>query len=158
MLFHKTHHVLVFCYVIAILLLVAYTKKTTTTTRYKFLILGLIGQVLLFCLSYHIYKSQQIWYSFTLYALIYVLFVLSFTSIDMFLYLGNSMNFTGKIYKDVRKMFVDFVYINFCTVSTMGYSDISPSTTIARSYTSYKIVIAIFMIVFLISDINIKTK
>jgi hypothetical protein len=40
----------------------------------------------------------------------------------------------------------------------MGYSDITPSTTTTRSYTSYKIAIAIFIIVFLISDINIKTK
>jgi len=157
-MFHRTHHVLVFCYVMATLLLIAYTKKPSTTTKYEFLLLGLIGQVLLFHLSYHIYKSQQIWYSFTLYALIYVLFILSFTSIDMYLYLENSMNFTGKIYKDVHKMFVDFVYVNFCTVSTMGYSDITPTTTTTRSYTCYKIAIAIFMIVFLISDINIKTK
>lgn len=154
----KTHHVLVVCYVIATMLLLGYTKEPSKTTKYEFLVLGLMGQVLLFHISYKIYKSQQIWHSFTMYALIYVLYILSFTSTDMYLYMENSMNFTGRIYKDVHKMFVDFVYVNFCTVSTMGYSDITPSTTVTRFYSSYKIAIAIFMIVFLISDINIKTK
>lgn len=157
-MFRKTHHVLLVCYIIATLLLLSYTKKPSELTKYEFLLLGMIGQALLFHISYHIYKSQQIWYSFYMYALIYILYILSFTSIDMYLYLENSMNFTGRIYKDVHKMFIDFVYVNFCTVSTMGYSDITPNTTTTRSYSSYKIAIAIFMIVFLISDINIKTK
>jgi hypothetical protein len=55
-------------------------------------------------------------------------------------------------------MFVDFVYVNFSTVSTMGYNDITPATTLVRGYSSYKIAVAVFMIVFVVSDIVVKTK
>lgn len=157
-MFQKTHPILVILYLIGTMLLLSYTKKPTNSTKYEFLFLGLIGQILLFHISYHIYKSQQIWYSFSMYALMYVLFILSFTNIDMYLYLDNSLNFTGRIFKNIQKMFLDFVYVNFSTVSTMGYSDIMPTTTMSRSYSSYKIAVSIFMIVFLISDINVKTK
>lgn len=150
-MYHRTHSVLVACYVAATLFLLFFTQQ-------NFLLLGLLGQVLLFHLSYHIYRSQQIWYSFSLYALIYVVYILSFTNIDMHLSLQNPRNFTGKANRDIRKRFVDFTHVNFSTVSTMGYSDIAPYTTAARSYSSYKIAVAIFMIVFLVSDINIKTR
>jgi hypothetical protein len=141
------------------MLLLGYSKGPNKSTKYGFLMLGLIGQALLFHISYQIYRSQQIWYSFTMYALLYVVFIFSFTSMDMFLYLENPMNFVGRIEKEnIHKMFVDFVYINFSTVSTMGYSDITPGTTMTRGYSSYKIATAIFMIVFLVSDINIKIK
>jgi hypothetical protein len=76
----------------------------------------------------------------------------------MYLYLDDPHNFSGKIYKSLPAMFIDFFYVNFCTVSTMGYSDITPSTTVSRAYSSYKIAIAIFIIIFLVSDINIKTR
>ena len=154
-MWRKTHHVLVILYFIATMILMTYTTKPT---KYEFLLLGIVGQVLLFFISYHIYKSQQLWSSFYMYALIYILYILSFTCIDIYFYLTNSLNFTGKIFKTIHRMFVDFVYVNFSTVSTMGYSDITPGTTTTRAYSSYKIATAIFMIVFLITDITIKTK
>lgn len=151
---HTTNHVLVACYVAATLFILLLTQGQP----HIFLFLGFLGQVLLFHLSYHIYKSQQIWYSFYLYALLCVVYILSFTNTDMFFSFQNPRNFTGKSDKDIRKRFMDFVHLNLCTMSTMGYSDIIPYTTIARTYSSYKIAVAIFMIVFLVSDINIKTR
>jgi len=157
-MFRKAHNVLVILYLVAVIVLLNYTKKPIDKFKYYFLFLGLFGQVLLFYLSYHIYKSQHIWYSFYMYALMYVLYILSFTCIDIYFYLDNHRNFIGKIHKDIGSMFVDFVYINFSTVSTMGYGDITPATTLTRGYSSYKIAVAVFMIVFLVSDIVVKTK
>lgn len=151
---HRAHHVLVACYVAATLSLLFLTPGQPLF----FLLLGLVGQVLFFHLSYYIYQSQQIWYSFSLYALLCVVYILSFTNIDTHLSLQNHRNFTGKADKNIHKRFVDFIHVNFCTMSTMGYSDILPYTTLARSYSSYKIAVAVFMIVFLVSDINIKTR
>lgn len=155
---NKTYYILVFLYLLAMAVLMFYSSKTTKYTKYEFLLLGLVGQSLLYAISYHIYKSQQMWASFYLYAIMYVLYVLSFTSIDIYFYLENAMNFTGKIFRSINRMFIDFIYLNFSTVSTMGIGDISPNTTTTRAYSSYKIGVAIFMIVFLISDITIKTK
>lgn len=155
-MFRKTHQLLVVSYVVAILLMLLFSSPKPASVW--FLLLGLVGQALLFHVSYYIYKSQQIWYSFYLYVWIYVLYILSFTCMDIYLYLEDPVNFSGRVDKDIRKMFVDFVYLNFCTVSTMGYSDILPHSTLSRSYSSYKIAIAIFVIIFLVSDINIKTR
>lgn len=158
-MFHKHHHlVMIITYFLIVMLLLGFAKKPTRPVKYGFLVLGLIGQVLLFYISYYIYKSGQIWYAFYMYALMYILYILSFTSTDIYLYLNDHSNFTGKIYKNIHRMFADFVYVNFCTVSTMGCNDISPATTTTRLYSSYKIAMSIFMIVFLVSDIVVKTK
>lgn len=154
----KTYYILVVLYLLATAVLMFYSSKTTKYTKYEFLLVGLVGQVMLYAISYHIYKSQQMWSSVYLYAVMYVLYILSFTSIDIYFYLENAMNFTGKIFRAIHRMFIDFLYLNFSTVSTMGIGDISPNTTTTRAYSSYKIAVAIFMIVFLVSDITIKTK
>lgn len=157
-MYRKIYNALIIVYLVVVIILLKYTKKPNDKFKNYFLALGLIGQILLFYLSYNIYKSQYIWYSFYMYALMYVLYIVSFTCIDVYLYLDNPHSFIGKIHKDIGSMFVDFVYINFSTVSTMGYGDITPSTTLVRGYSSYKIAVAIFMIVFLVSDIVIKIK
>lgn len=156
-MFKKQINILVVLYFILTILLVAMAKKPAKQTKYYFLSLGLVGQVLLFNLSFHIYKSEHVWYSFYMYALMYVLYILSFTNLDIFFHLENPKSFVGKIHKDIYSMFVDFVYVNFSTISTMG-SDITPLSTLARAYSSYKIATAIMMIVFLVIDIGIKTK
>lgn len=157
-MFKKTCNVLVACYIAATILIMMLTKDPSRNRKYVFLLLGLMGQLLFFYISYHIYMSKQIWYSVYMYVLIYLVYLLSFTSIDIFFYLDDHKNFSGKIYTDISAMYVDFVYVNFSTVSTMGYSDITPQTTATRAYSCYKIAIAIFIIIFLVSDINIKTK
>lgn len=146
------YNIIVLAYTIATIMLLK------SDNRYLFLSMGILGQFLMVHLSHYIYKSNKMWSSFHMYALVYILYVLSFTCIDIFIYMDNPHNFSGYIHENRYKMFVDFTHVNMSIVSTIGYSDIIPKTTISRSYSSYKIMIAIFMIVFLVSDIVVKTK
>lgn len=120
-----------------------------------FLGVGLLGQVALLYLSVRIYHSKRIWGSFRLYALVCVLFVLSFSCIDAFFYKDEPGSFRGVLHHDNRS-FVDFVYLNMSTISTIGYGDITPAATTTRAYACYKMVLVTFMIVFLVSDIVVK--
>lgn len=147
------HAPLVVCYVVAILLVM-----TTTRSPYGPLVLGLWGQAMLAQFAYHIYRSHNMWSSFQMYAVMYVLFVLSFSCIDMFFYKDSPHHYEGTIHSSTGPMLVDFVHLNMSIVSTIGYSDIVPKTTSTRAYSSYKMMVAIFMIVFLVSDIVVKTK
>lgn len=152
-MFQTKHNFLVGSYFLATLVIVG-----TNRNKHDFLWLGLLGQLLLAHLAVDIYLSKQIWASFHTYALMYVLYVLSFSCIDVYFHLHDKDNFGGKIHKEHEQMFLDFVYVNISTISTIGYGDIVPLTTATRSYFCYKIVIAIFMIVFLVSDIVVKSK
>ena len=152
-MFQTKHKFLVGCYFLATCMIVA-----TNRNKHDFLWLGLLGQLLLAHLSVDIYLSKQIWASFHTYALMYVLYVLSFSCIDVYFYLHDQDNFAGKIHKQHEQMFIDFVYVNISTISTIGYGDLVPLTTKTRAYFCYKILIAIFMTVFLVSDIVVKSK
>lgn len=122
-----------------------------------FLGVGLVGQAALLYLSLRIYQSKRIWGSFHLYALLCVLFVLSFSCVDMFFLLGDPGSFTGIVRKDDHwGSFVDLAYLNTATISTIGYGDVVPRTTITRAVACYKMSIVVFMIVFLVSDIVVK--
>lgn len=145
--------------VIVYILITFFLVNLKKISKYNFLWLGVIGQYLLLNMSFHIYKSKYIWSSFHMYALMYVMYVLSFTCIDLYFYLDDPHHFQGFLHSNHRgSLFVDFVYVNISTISTIGYGDITPKSTASRLYFCYKIVIAIFMIVFLVSDIVIKTK
>lgn len=149
---NKTHYKMVIMYATTIMMFVALNKK-----EYKdiFLILGLLGQVLLVSLTLDIYHSRFMWTSYHLYALIYVLFVLSNSCLDINLYLSNKHNFNGFIHTYIPSMFIDFLYTNISIVSTIGCGEITPATTSTRLFYSYKMIVAIFMIVFLFTYISI---
>lgn len=154
-MFVKTYNLLIILYVLIVFVLITMKK----ISKYNFLLWGVIGQILLFNMSIHIYRSKHIWTSFNMYALMYVLYIFSFTCIDIFFFLDNPHHFKGTIHHENNlKMFIDFFYVNISTISTIGYGDITASSTETRLYFSYKIAIAIFMIVFLVSDIVVKTK
>lgn len=134
------------------------STKKQKFLKYKFLGLGLFGQVLLLNMSFHIYRSKYIWSSFNMYAMMYVLYIFSFSCLDIYFFLNNHHNFKGFLHhENITKLFIDFVYVNISTISTIG-GDITPKSTSTRLYVSYKIAIAIFMIVFVVSDIVIKSK
>lgn len=144
------HNRLVLVYTIIIMACVISKIKSKNV----FLIMGIIGQILLVHLSLDIYRTSLKWVSIHIYALMYVLFVLSNSCLDMYFYLDDEKNFNGFIHKDIGRMFIDFVYVNISTISTIGYGDITPATTMTRVLYCYKMVVAIFMIVFIISYIS----
>lgn len=130
-----------------------------TKNKNFFLWLGVLGQLLLVQLSLQIYKSKHVWTSLNLYALMYVLFVLSFSCLDIYFYLSDPLHFTGTIHdQNSGTLLIDFINVNMSVVSTMGLNNILPSSTSTRAYFSYKIMFAIFMIVFVVSDITIEKK
>lgn len=120
-----------------------------------FLGVGLLGQAALIYMSVRIYQSKRIWGSFYLYALVCVLFIMSFSCIDTYFYLEDPESYNG-IHKDHWRSFVDLVYLNTSTISTIGYGDVVPRTTTTRAFACYKMSVVVFMIVFLVSDIVIK--
>lgn len=149
----KRHTLLVGVYVMTNLLLVG-----TNRDKYDFLLLGVLGQILLMVLCIDVYLSKKVWQSFHTYGLMYLLYVLSFSCMDVFFYLHDPTNFSGKIHSQHKQMFIDFVYVNISTISTIGYGDITASSTLARSYFCYKMVMAIFIITFMINIIVVRTK
>lgn len=148
---NNTHYQMIIIYAITIMFFVASDKKAHKNI---FLILGLLGQILLVSLTLDIYHSRLMWTSYHLYALMYVLFVLSNSCLDIYIYLSNKHNFEGFIHTYIPSMFIDFLYTNISTVSTIGCGDITPATTTTRLLYSYKMVFAIFMIVFLLTYIS----
>lgn len=149
---YQTYEAVVLAYAVLVLCVVPWECAPV------FFLMGVIGQLLLYNMSFYIFRSRRLWSSVRIYALMYLLFVLSFTCLDMHIYLGNSDHFVGTLHDDPIPLFMDFVYFNISTVSTIGYGDITPMTTLARSYMCYKIAIVIFMIVFLVSDITTASK
>jgi hypothetical protein len=150
-----TQWVLVYVLTIVIVMI---TMMEHPSLKYDFGGLGLLGQVLLFRLSASIYRSKSVGSSFHMYALMYILYIFSFTCMDLSFYLDDPSHFEGSFNPDkLWKLFIDFVYVNISTISTIG-GNITPRSTATRFYFSYKIAIAIFMIVFVVSDIVVKTK
>lgn len=144
---------LVFIYILFLFMILR------TQNKNLFLLMGLFGQILLINLSVNIYKSKHVWTSLNMYALMYVLFVLSFSCLDVYFYLSDPLHFTGTIHdENSGTLLIDFINVNMSVISTMGLNNILPSSTMTRAYFSYKIMIAIFMIVFVVSDITIEKK
>lgn len=135
------------------------------STNYKnknfFLWMGVLGQCILFSLSRYILSLEYVHGTFHLSAnlCLYLLFLMSFSHIDIYFYLDDKENYIGIINeKYTYKMFLEFIYVNLSIVSTIGYSDIMPKNTITRTYFSYKLTIVVYMIVFLVSDIMLKKR
>lgn len=146
------------------LLLLRYIHDTKDMVRYRniFFIMGFWGQILLILVSYGIYVTQRIRESIYMYISIYAVFLISFSFLDMSLYVSNKNHFSNRIAEDdvddVYTFFVDFVYYNISTVSTISYGDLLVKSFECKIYTIYKVMIVIFICTFLLNDIVVKSS
>lgn len=125
-----------------------------------FLFVGMIGQIFIIIVAYDICISKYLKESVSLYVSMYIIFLLSFSFIDIYFYLLSKDHYYGKLVSDnnIYRMFVDFFYFNISTISTISYGDISAKTTSCKLYYSYKVMMVIFMGTFLLNDIIAKSK
>lgn len=149
----------VYLVVAAFVLVVQDYYYHTTQTKGFFLWMGLLGQVIVLSTAYAIYNSQSMKASIEMYMFLYAVHLVSLSLLDMEFYRDNPKHFTGLIHNENQiSTFVDFFYLNASIISTIGFGDITATSTTARLYTVYKILLTVFICAFLLNDIVVKSS
>ena len=95
-------------------------------------------------LSKIIGESHQLTHILTLFGILIILIVLSFSADYQALYILNSANL----------QFFEFLYFSFITFSSVGYGDIVPISISGKLIVILEVVLSFFVLVFGIANIN----
>lgn len=147
-------------YIFILIILCLQYKHPTHIHQNIFLTLGIVGQCNLLFATYIVYKLKTRSESVKVYIVCLFIYLLSFIMLDIYFLLNNPHSWGGHLhYKDgMSGLIVDFLYYNLANLSTIGVSDITALTIKTRLYVSYKFIITIIIVAFLINDIVIKSR
>lgn len=107
-------------------------------------------------LSKIIGESHQLTHVLTLFGILFILIVLSFSADYQALYVLNSENFKFETIPNNSffLQFFEFLYFSFITFSSVGYGDIVPISIAGKIIVILEVVLSFFVLVFGISNIN----
>ncbi|MBE7688972.1 two pore domain potassium channel family protein [Tenacibaculum finnmarkense] len=107
-------------------------------------------------LSKIIGESHQLTHILTLFGILIILIVLSFSADYQALYILNSENFKFETIPNNSFLlqFFEFLYFSFITFSSVGYGDIVPISIAGKLIVILEVVLSFFVLVFGIANIN----
>ncbi|WP_299217614.1 potassium channel family protein [uncultured Aquimarina sp.] len=107
-------------------------------------------------LSKIIGESHQLTHVLTLFAVLIVLIILSFSADYQALYVLNSENFKSAISLNGSffMQFFEFMYFSLITFSSVGFGDIVPLTISGKLLVMMEVFLSFFVLVFGIANIN----
>lgn len=107
-------------------------------------------------LSKIIGESHQLTHILTLFGILIILIVLSFSADYQALYILNSANFKFETIPNnlFFLQFFEFLYFSFITFSSVGYGDIVPISISGKLIVILEVVLSFFVLVFGIANIN----
>lgn len=78
--------------------------------------------------------------------------VIFFSVNYFFIYYLSSKNFSGPVGENPIEVFISFIYFSSATFATVGYGDISPTSSLAKILTTLEIMYSFFIIVIAFSS------
>ena len=140
-----------------------WANESTDSLFLPYLIVGLafvktifIVRLTFIQLSKIIGESHQLTHVLTLFAVLIVLIIVSFSADYLALYVLNSENFksTTSLEGSFFKGFFEFTYFSLITFSSVGFGDIVPLTIPGKLLVIMEVLLSFLVLVFGIANIN----
>jgi hypothetical protein len=151
---------------VVIALSLSYTLWADLDSDNQFLALIIVGMALVktvfivrltfIQLSKIIGESHQLTHVLTLFAVLIILIVLSFSADYQALYILSSENFksTTSLNRSFIPQFFEFIYFSLITFSSVGFGDVVPLTISGKLLVIMEVFLSFLVLVFGIANIN----
>lgn len=151
---------------VVIALSLSYTLWADLDSDNQFLALIIVGMALVktvfivrltfIQLSKIIGESHQLTHVLTLFAVLIILIVLSFSADYQALYILSSENFksTTSLNRSFIPQFFEFIYFSLITFSSVGFGDVVPLTISGKLLVMMEVFLSFLVLVFGIANIN----